>query len=146
MVPADTGFPSNDMEMKDAILQWVESLNTYSEDSLILVEGTKDVAALKRLDIRKDALFINKGMNLFDLISSIGDGRIMDSGLPFHGTLIILTDWDRKGGMLASRLKKACLHLDVSFDLDFRRDIAILTGKWIKDVESLPSFMSHLDS
>ena len=146
MVLADIGYPSNGREMEEAILTWVEEINSYPGKSIILVEGKKDITALKELGIKKQIIKINKGLNLFDLISSIKTGKLKDMDGSFHGTLIILTDWDRKGGMLASRLKKACLHLDMDFDLQPRKDIASLTGKWIKDIESIPSFMSHLDA
>jgi 5S rRNA maturation endonuclease (ribonuclease M5) len=132
--------------MRDAIQDWIESINSYPDPSMILVEGFKDTAALKELGITSRAVFMNKGMNIFDLISSITSGSMMDDDRPFDGVIIILTDWDRKGGMLASRLRKACLHLDVRFDLEIRREIASLAGKWIKDVESIPSFLSHLQS
>jgi 5S rRNA maturation endonuclease (ribonuclease M5) len=145
MVLSDDGFPANGREMKEAILTWVDEMNSYPKKSIILVEGKKDINALKELGIKKDMIKINKGLNLFDLISWIKTGKLKDLDGTFDGTLIILTDWDRKGGMLASRLKKACLHMDMDFDLNLRKDIASLTGKWIKDIESIPSFMSHLE-
>ena len=141
----DTGFPANGREMMEAVLEWTDSVNSYPGEALLLVEGKKDLSALGELGIVQEILIMNKGVNLFDLISSISTGDLRDTRSPFEGTVIILTDWDRKGGMLASRLKKACLHLDVSFDLDLRREIASLTGKWIRDIESLPAFLSHLD-
>jgi 5S rRNA maturation endonuclease (ribonuclease M5) len=141
----DTGFPANGREMMDAVLEWTGSVNSFPGEALLLVEGKKDLSALKELGISQEISILNKGVNLFDLISSISTGDLRETGSPFEGTIIILTDWDRKGGMLASRLKKACLHLDVRFDLDLRREIASLTGKWIKDIESIPAFLSHLD-
>ncbi len=141
----DTTFPANGKEMREAVLEWTDSVNSFPEEALVLVEGKKDLNALREMGIVHEISILNKGVNLFDLISSISTGNFRDSKSAFQGTVIILTDWDRKGGMLASRLKKACLHLDVRFDLELRREIASLTGKWIKDIESLPAFISHLD-
>ena len=146
MAPQKAVFPMSDMEMREAIQDWIESVNSYPEECIILVEGIKDLTALKESGVTKKVLFINKGMNIFDLIESIRSGAILENDEHFNGVVIILTDWDRKGGMLATRLRKACLHLDVRFDLEIRRELASLTGKWIKDVESISSFLSHLQS
>jgi 5S rRNA maturation endonuclease (ribonuclease M5) len=58
--------------------------------------------------------------------------------------VIILTDWDKRGGRLARSLKDACANSGLRYDLDFRRRIALIAGRWVKDVESLPALLRNL--
>ncbi len=145
MSSRDGVYPSNDKEVREKIMEWLEELNSREDEWAILVEGKKDMAALVLMGVTHPIIELNRGMNIFDLIDLIGSGELPELNAPFKGTLVILTDWDRKGGMLASRVKKACIHLDVRIDVDVRRDISSIVGKWIKDVESIPAFLSHLD-
>jgi len=55
---------------------------------------------------------------------------------------VILTDWDRTGGRIASKLKEGCKNLGLQYDIDKRRELARLTGKWIRDVESVDALIS----
>ncbi|MFP4170984.1 MAG: hypothetical protein ACLFUV_08195 [Methanomassiliicoccales archaeon] len=59
---------------------------------------------------------------------------------------IILTDWDRKGGQLCRLLKNALKANGVRFDTSQRARLVRMSKKEIKDVESLPAFMSKLVS
>lgn len=136
----DIPYPSNDREMKEALQDWLSDLNEVM-DSLIIVEGKKDTNALRELGIEKEIIEVNQGKNMFDLIHDIA-GDPTDR----PPRIIILTDWDRKGGILARKLEKACLRHAMDPDLEFRRTISILTSKWIKTVESIPSFLNHLDA
>ena len=138
----DGVYPSNDREVHEKVMEWLEELRSREDDIAILVEGKKDKAALVRMGVPHPIIELNRGMNIFDLIEL---GKLQELNGPFKGTLVILTDWDRKGGMLATRAKKACIHLGVRIDVDVRRDISSIVGKWIKDVESIPAFLSHLD-
>ena len=135
-------YPSNDREVHEMVMEWLDKLRSREDDLAILVEGKKDKAALILLGIPHPIIELNRGMNIFDRIEI---SKLQELSTPFKGTFVILTDWDRKGGMLATRAKKACLHLGVRIDMDVRKDISSIIGKWVKDVESIPAFLSHLD-
>lgn len=95
----------------------------------ILVEGDKDIEALKKLNITGIILSLNIGMsltNFCDLISKKYD------------KIIILTDWDKKGGQLCYKLKKNFIGR-VDCDIEYRKKIAQKTT--IKTVEGLPSWI-----
>jgi 5S rRNA maturation endonuclease (ribonuclease M5) len=58
--------------------------------------------------------------------------------------VIIMTDWDRKGGHLASNLVDYCRSIDLAYDLEFRKRIAVLLGRWVKDVEAVAAVFEGL--
>ena len=58
----------------------------------------------------------------------------------------ILTDWDRKGGQLASLLRNALKANDISYNDSVRTELSKLCKSEIKDVESLPSYIALLKS
>lgn len=146
MADREIRFPTTDRELLESIEDWLEDLRSEDPGHLIIVEGKKDIAALTRLGIDHVIVPVNKGLNTFDLVDRIKRGEVPEMDGPLTGMMIILTDWDRKGGFLANRVKKACLHLDVPFDLDYRKSIAFLLSKWIRDIESIPSLMEGLDA
>lgn len=56
---------------------------------------------------------------------------------------ILLTDWDRKGGQLARRLREAGKACGLKADSEFRRRLAFYTGSQIRCVEDLPGFFKR---
>jgi 5S rRNA maturation endonuclease (ribonuclease M5) len=122
------------------IEEWIEMLLQDLSDWLIIVEGKKDILALKNLGIDIDAVPLNKGFSNLDLLERIwrGDGEFDRFG--DKKGIVILTDWDRTGGRLARSLGEKCRFLGIPFDLGKRRDLARITGKWVRDVESLDTF------
>ena len=59
--------------------------------------------------------------------------------------MILLTDWDRTGGRLARVLSEAFTANGMKYDLEFRKRLARLVKKEIKDIESLPKFIQNLN-
>ena len=107
-------------------------LRDKNKEIPILVEGEKDIQALKKLNFIGVILSLNKGMsvtNFCDLIARKYD------------KIIILTDWDKKGGQLCYKLKKNFLGR-VDCITDYRRKIAQKTT--IKTVEGLPSWIDTI--
>jgi len=124
--------PAERLEELEDVLAELEDL---SETTPIIVEGTKDVEALRRLGIAKNVHHLNTGESVFNFCEDFSRrGR----------TLIILTDWDRKGGMLARMLKEACHANEIEADLGIRTKLVILSKKEVKDIESLPTFIERL--
>jgi len=134
-----------DRDILDGVKDLIDELNDMEGDALVLVEGKKDLLALEAVGVRVPAVALNQGKELFDLLDSISrsdaNGR-MEKG---QRLLVILTDWDRKGGQLASRIGKACTHLGIPHDTDIRRRLVHLTGRYIRTVESLGSLMERLE-
>lgn len=113
----------------------IDDLEDASNQTPIIVEGKRDVLALRLLGITTNVVSMNKGVSIFSLAESMSRE---------HHQVIVLTDWDRRGGQLARMLKDAFAANDVSVNDVFRTRIVILSKKEIKDIESLPKFIERL--
>jgi len=127
----------NPKETLEDLDRLIEELRERPENSTLLVEGRKDRAALWLLGIEGEIMTIQNGKRIFQVAE----------GLAEEGKeAIILTDWDRKGGQFCRLLKNALRANGVIYDDTKRAKLVRLSKKDIKDVESLPAFMSHLVS
>jgi dTMP kinase len=125
-------------ELKDT-LEEIEGLLTDLRErpdcSVILVEGKKDRAALTCLGVGGDIVQVQDAGGILGVAEELArEGK----------EAIILTDWDRKGGQLAELLRNALKANDVRFDDRLRARLSMLSKKEIKDIESLPSYISFL--
>jgi dTMP kinase len=122
-------------ERLERLEKLVEELHYRSLDTPIVVEGLRDVAALKKLGVTKNVVPLNKGSSVIAFSEDIAKE---------FSKAVILTDWDRKGGHLARLLLEALTGTDVKVDTDIRAKIVMLSKKEIRDIESLPSLLSRL--
>ena len=120
------------LEQLERVFQLLED---ESEEHPIIVEGLRDVAALKRLGITRNVLAINRGVSIFSFAEQLSRD--------WKGA-IILTDWDRRGGQLARMLREALAANGVTANDHYRTQLVILSKKEIKDIESLPKFIENL--
>ena len=98
----------------------------------IIVEGDKDIEALRKLDITGIIISINKGVNLSTFCDRISNE---------FESVIILTDWDRRGGHLCKVIKKN-LEGRVNCNIKYRELLAKNTT--IRTVEGLPSWIETI--
>lgn len=124
--------PEERLEQLEAIFL---DLEYASETTPIIVEGKKDAEALAMLGITKNVVTLSKGVSLFTFSENISRRSTK---------AVVLTDWDRKGGQLARMLKEALMNNGVVVDSRLRAQLATLSKKEVKDIESLPRFVSHL--
>ena len=124
-------------ERLEEISKVVDDLRELSDEMPIVVEGIRDARALELLGIRRNVVTLSKGVSLFVFCERLArEWR----------EVVVLTDWDRKGGQLARRLKEALEANQTKVVERPRTQLVILTKKEIKDIESLPTFMSRLRS
>ena len=124
--------PEERLEQLEAIFL---DLEFASETTPIIVEGKKDAEALAMLGITKNVITLSKGMSLFTFSENISRRSTK---------AVVLTDWDRKGGHLARLLKEALMNNGVVVDNRLRAQLATLSKKEVKDIESLPRFVDRL--
>jgi len=98
----------------------------------IIVEGEKDVASLRKLDIKGVILSTNTGKPLADFCDKIAEQ---------YRDIIILTDWDWRGGRLCHTIKKN-LEGRVKCDIKYRELFA--RHSMIRTVEGLPSWIETM--
>ncbi|KXS44843.1 toprim domain-containing protein [Methanolobus zinderi] len=112
----------------------IDELLHLPEDTVIIVEGKRDVRALNRLGIKGHFEMATHGStsNLCEDIAKTGKN------------VIILTDWDRRGNMLMSDLTKHFHSLGVNPDVRIRERLIAIVQKEIKDVEGLPTYVLKL--
>ncbi len=122
----------NYQETLDELETAISELIADNEDIPVIVEGDRDVQALRQLNLTGAIIQYNQGLstaNFCDMISSR------------HQTVILLTDWDRSGGRLHYSLKRN-LENRVRCITKYRDVFA--TRSSVRTVESLPAWMTTL--
>jgi 5S rRNA maturation endonuclease (ribonuclease M5) len=122
-------------DLFEKIKKVLEELKSLNEEIPVIVEGESDVKALRDLDIRGEIIQINKGQRIFNFCEEISRK---------YPVVILLTDWDRKGGQLCKLLKEGFKANDVKFNTDIRAKLAGYCKKETKDVEGLPGCVYRL--
>lgn len=116
----------------------VEELSSCVEQGTpVLIEGKKDEEALKELGITGNIIKVSgSGLKLFEIAEKAAESS---------SKVIILTDFDKKGNILAKKLSEDIQSLGSHPDLNIRKNIMEITRKYIKDIESLPKHMKNLE-
>jgi len=125
----------NDEERLAEIEEVLDELRELSEDHIILIEGIKDKKALSSIGIDGEVFMIQ---------SEGGPIRAAEYVYEHGGEAVILTDWDRKGGIIAHELEGQLSALGVEYDISIRAKLSFLCKKYIKDVESLDTLLERL--
>jgi len=119
----------------ERIEELFSELSEYSErGAIIIVEGKRDVLSLKRLGIEGNFELATRHplFNFSERISRLGS------------EVIILTDWDRRGDLLAVKLSEYFEHFGLKPELQIRNKLKLICQKEIKDIESLYTYVSRL--
>ncbi len=122
-------------ERLDEVMKVLDEIERLSAEAPILVEGLKDVEALRRLGIDRNVVALGRGRTIVTFCENLARE---------HDQVVVLTDWDRKGGHLARTLKEALTTNGVKVLDGPRTQLVILTKKEIKDIEGLPAFLGRL--
>lgn len=110
----------------------ISELQDENKTVPIIVEGDKDVEALKKLGINGEIIRFNTGMSIANFCDMIAQR---------FKNVILLTDWDRKGGYLAFMIKKN-LESRVKCNTKYREIFA--RNSMIRTIEGLPSWINTL--
>jgi 5S rRNA maturation endonuclease (ribonuclease M5) len=99
----------------------------------VIVEGEKDIEALRKLGVTGVIISLNSGSSLIDFCDKIARE---------YKDIIILTDWDKKGGFLCSTIRRN-LQGRVFCNTYYREVFAKFS--MIKTVEGLPSWFMTMN-
>ena len=113
----------------------LEDLAEANRTAPVVVEGDRDVRALRSLGLRGEVLAVNRGSTVFATCEAIAAR---------HREAIVLTDWDHRGGRLARLLRDGLEANGVRPNMNLRARIAVLSRKDVKDVESLPGYLDRI--
>jgi len=110
---------------------WISAVN--KSDSLIIVEGKRDHAALISIGVKNEIVELSKTA-LFKVIESVSDrGK----------KTIILTDLDSEGKKLYSTLKSGLLERGVTVDRFFREWLFANTK--LRQIEGFVSYINKTE-
>ncbi|HER45314.1 MAG TPA: topoisomerase [Thermoplasmatales archaeon] len=122
----------NDQQTLEELEQLLDALREDNTTVPIIVEGDKDIAALRKLELKGEIIRFNKGQSVSDFCDDIAQK---------HQKIILLTDWDWRGGRLGSSIKK---HLEnrVECNITYRQMFA--KRCMCRTVEGIPSWLETL--
>jgi len=124
-------------ELNERLQLWIRLLEQKSaEGAVILVEGFKDAEALRRLGVNGEIYCVKSTR-----------ATLPDALRPFVDTkeeVIVLTDFDRGGKMLASRIVRYLQSCGGNPNMNIWLKLHGLMSSYVKDVEGLVSFMENV--
>jgi 5S rRNA maturation endonuclease (ribonuclease M5) len=110
---------------------WPEFLELWSDlieasrspSTVIIVEGERDRASLAKLSVGGRVVILHRGRPVSEVAHWVSrDAR----------RIIVLTDWDAKGGRLAQKLREFLESMPLELDLETRRRLArVLRGELV---------------
>ena len=124
-----------DAERLEKLEELILELYELSESgAIIVVEGRKDVESLRLLGIKGD-IKLAAQQPLLEFTESLSK-----SGKK----IVLLTDWDKKGRIVAGKIIKHLSAYGIFPNIDIRLRLKGLSRKRIKDVESLNNYVNKL--
>jgi len=123
------------MDYEKSLEDLEEALSELKEENKttpIIVEGDKDIEALRKLGITGEIIRFNTGMSISNFCDIISQK---------YKNIILLTDWDKKGGYLCSTIKKN-LESRVKCNTKYREIFA--KRSMARTIEGLPSWINTL--
>jgi 5S rRNA maturation endonuclease (ribonuclease M5) len=129
---------TSDIEDRERLLKLEELILELQELSdsgaIIVVEGRKDSGSLRFLGIKGEIRLATQQplLEFTDLLSKS------------KKEIILLTDWDNKGGLMARKIIQHLSNYGILPNTAIRSKLRSLSKKSIKDIESLNNYVSKL--
>lgn len=123
------------MDLRKSLEYLEETLLELQEENKsipIIVEGDKDVEALRKLGVKGIIISVNSGMSLSNFCDRLARE---------YKDIIILTDWDRRGGHLCHTIRK---NLEGRVNCNTRYRELFAKNAMIRTVEGLPSWIKTM--
>jgi len=125
----------SDLERAERLREVIEALYEINKIVPIIVEGSNDVSALRKLGLIGEIISLHCGNSLYEFCSEIAER---------YQKVIILLDWDKKGESLNKVLS---MHLNGHWEelSYFRELLKVHCQKEIKDIEGIPKLLMRLE-
>jgi len=125
-------------EKQEEITQTLSALNEESaEGTPILVEGKKDVEALRTLGVEGPIMSVKTGGRSFlTVVFELEKARTPK--------VILLLDFDRRGKQGTNRLRRNLEGAGIKVDLEFWLNLLKSAGKDVQCVEGLNAYLKSL--
>ena len=122
----------NDEKTLEELKEALTELQEENKIVPVIVEGDKDAAALRTLDLSGEIIRFNTGQSVPDFCDRIAKK---------HQKIILLTDWDWRGGRLCQQIKK---NLEYRMEVDLRYRSLFAKRCPCRTVEGIPTWMETL--
>jgi 5S rRNA maturation endonuclease (ribonuclease M5) len=125
-------------EKEEKLVQVLSALaDEAAKGTPILVEGKKDVEALRALGVEGPILSVKTGGKSFvDVVSELEESKAP--------RVILLLDFDRRGKEGTRRLKQNLERAKIKTEIEFWRALSRLAGRDVQCVEGLVAYMENL--
>ncbi len=101
----------------------------------IIVEGNNDITSLRKIDVKGRMMKLKGSTSTFyDLIYSLRDEK----------EIIILTDFDKEGNLLANKLSDELNNLGIKTNISIRKKLKALMKREVKAIEELAGYFERL--
>ena len=125
-------------EKEENILQIISALVEESaKGTPIVVEGKKDVEALRALGVEGKVVTVKTGGKSF--LDAVTEIEQLGSG-----NVILLLDFDRRGKEGTTRLKLNLERAKIKPNIQFWRNLLATVGNEMQCIESLPAYLLTL--
>jgi len=136
------GPPDREIRFRAAAMALAASIKRNrsgagNPDCPVLVEGAKDVTALRALGFSGVIETVNRGWDRSRLVAYLYDTYATRNTVDSGPSLILLMDWDRTGGRLQTTLRDRLMALDVPVDEELRQVLLKVMKPEGRTVESL---------
>ncbi len=124
-----------DIERLEKLEEIILELKEFAQaGAIIIVEGRKDEGSLRYLGINGDIQFASQQplLDFTDSLSKTGKD------------IVLLTDWDKRGSLVARKIIKHLSAYGIVPNTKIRLRLISLSKKRIKDVESLNNYINKL--
>ena len=125
-------------EKEEKLVQVLSALaDEAAKGTPILVEGKKDVEALRALGVEGPILSVKTGGKSFvDVVSELEESKTP--------MVILLLDFDRRGKEGTKRLQLGLEKAKIKTDIEFWRALSRLAGRDVQCVEGLVAYIENL--
>lgn len=118
----------------ERLMEVVDELVAENLTTPIVVEGRRDVEALRALGCTGDVHVLNAGTTLHERAEALAAGT---------SWVILLTDWDRKGEDLFVAMREKLAANGVRADGAFRDRLRLWMRPPVKEVEDLAAYVAR---
>ena len=111
------------LDIKEKLKQFetlIEELIKENEEHPVLVEGKRDVKALRELGLEGEIVMLHSGRSLLETCELLAEG---------HDTILLMLDWDRKGKHLTKTIKQYLITLGIRAEDKYMNKIFSLARK-----------------
>ena len=136
MLNTEKKIPSiEDLQRAERLREVLEALHEVNKRVPVIVEGKRDMIALRKLGLVGEIITLHRGKGLYDFCEEIAER---------FTKVVILLDWDEKGESLTRTLSENLTGHWEEF-APVRGVLKILCQRDIKDIEGIPKLLMRLE-